>query len=120
MPSISEQTMMPTSARNRFVSTTLLIVELKSAAIPVCWTIPMMIPTHALAATKAMPFFAERVSDDTISGRQAGCASPKSSSPNMPTIADSNKLPTTSKGATDSVRGSTQDVATNGCRNPGA
>ena len=81
---------------------------------------PMMIPTHALAATKAIPFFADFISDETISGRRAGWTRPKINNPNMPKIADSKMDPTTSSGATASVRGSTQELATKGRSNPGA
>ena len=40
MPSTSDVTMMPSRARNRFVATTPLIAAEKSAAMPVCWTMP--------------------------------------------------------------------------------
>ena len=76
--------MMPISAKSRLVSTTLLIAPPKSLAIGVVWTIPMMIPTQALAATRETPPLAALVNAFVISGRQLRWINPKINRPYMP------------------------------------
>ena len=71
MPRTSDVAMIPRRARNRFVATTDLIAALKSTAIPVCWTIPMIVPTQALAATSGIPLRAALVKAPRMCGRQA-------------------------------------------------
>ena len=77
--------MIPTRASSRLDSTTSLMTLLKSVAIPVDWTTPMMIPTQALAAIRATPFLAALTSASRMDGLSLGCSRANSSSPNMPT-----------------------------------
>ena len=98
--------MMPTNANNRLVATTPLITALKSVAIPVCCTTPMMMPTHALAATRDTPFLAARPIAVSIDGRHDLCHSPNANSPTVPMIDEFNRLPITARRVTEFALGS--------------
>ena len=97
MPRMIEQTMMPSSASSRLVATTLLITALKSVAIPVCWTTPIMIPTQALAATSDTPFLAARPIASSIDGRHDRSTRPNANKPTVPRIDEFSRLPITAR-----------------------